>query len=1635
MVVVAIGMTPATAPNGSPFGAPTGGGQFTTAGTPIALNLTFGPFSPGATLNPGVLGVNVRADASVTLSVLNSTPASYWLFPGGNLGEAYNYSANVVWTAGSSSATSATPVTSINQFVSDCTIAHCSAILQLPAEINSSSTDAYYVSYVENTLGFKPAYWEIGNEPAIWTHFGEGWSSWRTSDNTNSTPFQYAYALHKDVVAVHHVDGSAAVIGLGGTGQGSGNNSAWVKQVAILDGGIISAIGIHSYVAGSGPVTPTLQNFYSYLKSTYALPNLIPNTRAQITAACSNCTDSVFITELGSATNSSTYAAAGYLNSFSNAVFMAAEYTQALNFNLTLADYFAYVNSYPGSWQVSSSSPFSPNFYLFSDVLKLLGPTVYKTVVTGPQSGLYTVGTYASSTCTSTLMLVNSNSTVGYSTTLSGSGFPTTGNIHFYAWSNTSTQPINTGLSSVNKITLPPNTMSVYTKAGCGNGGQGASTAIWNTICTSASLVGNCFYNPVRATKVAGTWDPVDNYTVEFGGTTSGANALNTTYVWNNSAWLQYNITEPTPRSNATMVWDTADGYGVIFGGYTGSNYRNDTWTYVGGAWTNTIKDTGAGGCDSGPGKCPSMRAGYQMVYVPSVGGHGGYVLLFGGNAGGTKFYSDTWEYHAGAWTNVTSSVGTAPAGRSEAGITYDSVDNYVVMFGGLTKTGIVNDTWEFNPASGSVGQWSQLYANGSSSFHGGPSARMAPEMSMDSHDGMVVLTGGATGNYATVASEVVVGAKQTWIFYAGNWTNDTKIVNTNSALAGTQVPLPTYGGLFIDQPNYQYVLLQNGKTAQGVSNGTSQFGTLLQATLATNLGQIYLGQTLQLWANSTHGVAPYSYNWTLPAGCASANTATISCIPTVSGFVTVSVTVTDGTGAYDQTGPISIWVQINQTAAVTLTVSSAKPVQPPSTFWAFDWRCNPSNNSSCISFVKQTPVHWFREAGGIEGYNATSGIAYSRFGGTTAVNWNLSSIKSMCAQINPCYTNWVVPTQNNNTGLAVADLNYIIAGFAPYTPTYISLGNEPQGWVNFNHQFSATPLPQPYTRLGPQNAYQVGIVENRIATALQADDPSVGIISIESATCRGNTTGYGLFLTDSALYTHSLPNTPVIACHSYPAGFGPASPTVAGFLAQSNVQQTATLLMATKQANFETCGISCENMPLWVTELNGAENGTYSPYLAEWPDVAFFGAQVSQFIQDNISQMEYFEVACGHSSSGFGAFALLTASCGPTPVANEYTNIFDHFRMQKVSNVTVNGPVVGMYASLGTNSSGTSLLVTNTNVSVTSYLTLPAGFPMSHGVTVYSGSPNVGWQEINYTVGHVPAVFALPPEGVLLINSGVGSGGNSGAPPPAQNVRICGSGSSNLTVCWTNPPATTVTSTTIITYPGSYCINHTASLPIETLTVPGSLWYSNLPGLHVSINYCILVYLNNGSASSSGSNGASGTPGAPYGLFILSQTTNSVALGWGNPYGFSLLNDTVWYGPTCGRWTAGISTQGVATAFNVTGLGQGTKYCFAVQTWDGPSNLSATINDTTSGPPPTNFGNPTGNSGTGGTGNQGVVSSSNNFPGPTCSDIPFIGCSVNLGAGAVLIVIGIVLLAIGRRTEATGIVAIMGGLFVMVFL
>jgi PKD repeat protein len=273
----------------------------------------------------------------------------------------------------------------------------------------------------------------------------------------------------------------------------------------------------------------------------------------------------------------------------------------------------------------------------------------------------------------------------------------------------------------------------------------------------SASIVGSHWTDVNSTTSgylpilegAASVWDPVDHEDVVFGGVSLvSATLMANTWAYRNGAWI--NITaqsahRPSPRFFPEMAWDAGTNSVILEGGVQSQAIvaLSDTWSFVGGNWTNITSTAGS----PGPSAAGMMSA------------NGGNALyLFGGvrmdNIDATQPF--TWTFTDGLWTNDT--VGVQP----NTDLTY-ATGVYDLDGGGILLCGGEADQyhgpsilWFFSGTS----TWTNLSSLGS------PGLAMAADQFVDdAADHAEVFFGGidSLGFWQPYTHAFVSGAWQNW--------------------------------------------------------------------------------------------------------------------------------------------------------------------------------------------------------------------------------------------------------------------------------------------------------------------------------------------------------------------------------------------------------------------------------------------------------------------------------------------------------------------------------------------------------------------------------------------------------------------------------------------------------------------------------------------------------------------------------------------------------------------------------------------------------------------------------------------------------------------------------------------------------
>jgi hypothetical protein len=431
--------------------------------TNLSLSLSGSTFP----LSPLFWGSTVSARARFLPSetdMLNSTPARVLVWPGGAAGDDFDPFTGMIYNTRNGTGTHAP--TNESEFVDLCRAVACTAIVQLPGEIDNVTIAQQVVDYTQDTLGFTPAYYEIGNEPALWRHWQVPWTSWvgGTSPAPNAT--QYAQEVNAYIPAIRATGSTVPIIGLPGIGTAGVTYGSWVRATVALNGPNLSAVAIHMYPANTQ--STSLAQFYASLVGPASLPARVGSVRQTIAETCPTCNISLFVTEIGSALSHRSESI--YADQFPGALDMAAQMVQAMDYNLTNLDLYASVFDTANSWFALDGSV-RPTYTVYSSILNHLGPVVDPVGLTlpngsAPDGSYFSVATIdPSDQDRADLLVVNTNLSQTISFTPALPGVASSTPAEAWTWENNSTSaPVGSFESAglPGSFSLPPQSLALF---------------------------------------------------------------------------------------------------------------------------------------------------------------------------------------------------------------------------------------------------------------------------------------------------------------------------------------------------------------------------------------------------------------------------------------------------------------------------------------------------------------------------------------------------------------------------------------------------------------------------------------------------------------------------------------------------------------------------------------------------------------------------------------------------------------------------------------------------------------------------------------------------------------------------------------------------------------------------------------------------------------------------------------------------------------------------------------------------------------------------------------------------------------------------------------------------------------------
>ncbi|HYK92656.1 MAG TPA: hypothetical protein VEY07_01265, partial [Thermoplasmata archaeon] len=284
-------------------------------------------------------------------SFLNSTPIGIVRF--GGTGDGYNPTTQVNYQPPSSG--SGTFVGTHQQlwnltwFKSWCAsqTPRCAWLSYLPGEENDTKAALHYANWYHKVLGLAPTYWEFGNEPTQWKHFGLNMSKWSTTDTLQPSAIAYATMVKNYIAAITAVYPNDKFIGLEAA---CACNKLMASTVAQVDGSKIVGMAYHSYPSSSIS-SSQLTGFYSLLNSSASINSSSGRYRAAILGGCPSC--KALPVELGEYQAGPFSAFSPFINTYAGAPWYAASVIQAIQANLSAITLYNSNNLY----NVNSSTP------------------------------------------------------------------------------------------------------------------------------------------------------------------------------------------------------------------------------------------------------------------------------------------------------------------------------------------------------------------------------------------------------------------------------------------------------------------------------------------------------------------------------------------------------------------------------------------------------------------------------------------------------------------------------------------------------------------------------------------------------------------------------------------------------------------------------------------------------------------------------------------------------------------------------------------------------------------------------------------------------------------------------------------------------------------------------------------------------------------------------------------------------------------------------------------------------------------------------------------------------------------------------------------------------------------------------
>ncbi len=485
-------------------------------------------------------------------------------------------------------------------------------------------------------------------------------------------------------------------------------------------------------------------------------------------------------------------------------------------------------------------------------------------------------------------------------------------------------------------------------------------------------------------------------------------------------------------------------------------------------------------------------------------------------------------------------------------------------------------------------------------------------------------------------------------------------------------------------------------------------------------------------------GTAPFSYAWSgLPSPCVSNDSAIIVCIPQVVGLYNVTVSVSDASGSVSITSGLTVLPSPGGAAQkrppgadVRLDNGSMIDAAGASFFGVVAQ----TNCYNCIAgddgtYLNETPYSDIRYGQGGDACDIVNDSFYEAGKIVSACPFSITALKQWCYSTTP-HCDWYVglPGEINSPSYAAYEANWLVHTLK-FTPTYWSIGNEPESYANWNCPWTTWA-----TCTGTPTASEWAAEVLAYAKAIRSVDPTAKIIGIQSYDYNSPFIAK-LAASPAAKYLYA------IAFHDYPP------PSVSGktdYLSLLTSEYSATTEINYVRSEITKANASLANLPIFIGEFNGGPCPIPSAFDQEFPDVLLYMATVVQSLRANLTELDYFALA----NDGF---SLLSTSYKPYPTG-EWMKEMNSIRFGDAYNYTIAGGVGNVWSVEWADGSSDALMVVNANTSQQLSLNVGSNFAVgSAGHTIFWNGSASGPVVSSVTLSQY---YAIPPESILLLEN-----------------------------------------------------------------------------------------------------------------------------------------------------------------------------------------------------------------------------------------------------------------------------------------